>query len=127
MGRGVLFERLRNANFRYAVTGSFAATRLAPVAEPRLVTIYAEDPEAAAGQLGLRSAETGGNVLILRPFDPVAFERAQCADGITYTRVTQVLADLMKGPGRGPAEAEGLVEWMRDNEDIWKLPVTGAA
>ena len=126
-GTGVLFERLRNANFRYAVTGSFAATRLAPVAEPRLVTIYAEDPEAAAGQLGLRSAETGGNVLILRPFDPVAFERAQCADGITYTRVTQVLADLMKGPGRGPAEAEGLVEWMRDNEDIWKLPVTGAA
>ena len=126
-GTAVLFERLRNANFQYAVTGSFAATRLAPVAEPRLVTIYAEDPEAAAGQLGLRPAETGGNVLILRPFDPVVFERAQCADGITYTRVTQVLADLMKGPGRGPAEAEGLLEWMRDNEDIWKLPMTGAA
>ena len=126
-GTGVLFERLPNANFQYAVTGSFAATRLAPVAEPRLVTIYAEDPEAAGGQLRLRPAETGGNVLILRPFDPVVFERAQCADGITYTRVTQVLADLMKGPGRGPAEAEGLLEWMRDNEDIWKLPMTGAA
>ena len=126
-GTGVLFGRLRNSNLRYAVTGSFAATRLAPVAEPRLVAIYAEDPETAAGQLGLRPAETGGNVLILRPFDPVVFERAQRVDGITYTRVTQVLADLMKGPGRGPAEAEGLLEWMRDNEDIWKLPMPSAA
>ena len=126
-GTCVLFERLRNANFRYAVTGSFAATRLAPVAEPRLVAIYAEDPEEAAGQLRLRPAETGANVLTLRPFDPVVFERTQCAGGITYTRVTQVLTDLMKGPGRGPAEAEGLLEWMRDNEETWKLPMTGAA
>ena len=38
--------------------------------------------------------------------------------------VTQVLLDLMTGPGRGPAEAEALLEWMRDNEDRWKLPVT---
>ena len=31
----------------------------------------------------------------------------------------------MKGPGRGPAEAEALLEWMRDNEDRWKLSMTG--
>ena len=127
-GTAALFERLRNARLPDTLLPiPSPQTRLAPVAEPRLVAIYAEDPEAAAGQLGLRPAETGGNVLILRPFDPVVFERAQRADGITYTRVTQVLADLMKGPGRGPAEAEGLLEWMRDNEDIWKLPMTGAA
>ena len=123
-GTGVLLERLRSATFRYAVTGSFAATRLTPVAEPRLVAVYAEDPESAAGQLRLRAAETGGNVLILRPFDPVVFERAECAGGIAYTRVTQVLVDLMKGPGRGPAEAEGLLEWMRNSEDAWKLSMT---
>ena len=58
------------------------------------------------------------------PFDPVAFERAEYDDGITYAHVTQVLLDLMKGPGRGPAEAEALLEWMRDNEDIWKLSMT---
>lgn len=56
------------------------------------------------------------------PFDPVAFERAEYDDGIIYARVTQVLLDLMKGPGRGPAEA--LQEWMRDNEDIWKQSMT---
>ena len=113
-GASVLFDRLREADFRYAVTGSFAAVRLAPVAEPRLVTLYAADPGDAADRLGLRPAETGGNVVIARPFDPVVFERTEIADGITYARVTQVLLDLMTGPGRGPAEAEGLLEWMRE-------------
>ena len=125
-GPSVLFDRLREVDFQYAVTGSFAAVRLAPVAEPRLVTLYAADPEYAADRLGLRPAETGGNVVIARPFDPVVFERTEIADGITYACVTQVLLDLMTGPGRGPAEAEGLLEWMRENEEIWKLQLTSA-
>ena len=123
-GARALFGRLRDADFRYTVTGSFAANRRAPVAEPRLATIYADDPDAAAESLGLRPAETGGNVLIVLPFDPVVFERVECDDGITYARVTQVLLDLMKGPGRGPAESEALLEWMRINEDKWKLTMT---
>ena len=123
-GPSVLYGRLREADFRYAVTGSFAATRLAPVAEPRLVTFYADDPESAADRLGLRPAETGGNVVIASPFDPVVFERTESADGITYARVTQVLLDLLTGPGRGPVEAEGLLEWMRENEETWKLQLT---
>ena len=123
-GTRALFVRLRNAKIRYTVTGSFAAYRLAPFAEPRLAALYVDDPETAAQSLGLRPAETGGNVLLVIPFDPVAFERAEYDDGITYARVTQVLLDLMKGPGRGPAEAEALLEWMRGNEDIWKLSMT---
>ena len=91
-----------------------------------MVTLYADDPETAAASLGLRPAETGGNVAIARPFDPVVFERTESADGITYARVTQVLLDLMTGPGRGPAEAEGLLEWMRENEKTWKLQLTSA-
>ena len=125
-GPSVLFDRLREVDFQYAVTGSFAAVRLAPVAEPRLVTLYAADPGDAADRLGLRPAETGGNVVIARPFDPVVFERTESADGIIYARVTQVMLDLMTGPGRGPAEAEGLLEWMRENEETWKLQLTSA-
>ena len=123
-GTGMLFSRLRDTGIRYAVTGSFAAYRLAPIAAPRLAALYVDDPETAAQSLALRPAETGGNVLLVRPFDPVAFERAEYGDGITYARVTQVLLDLMKGPGRGPAEAEALLEWMQDNEDTWKLSMT---
>ena len=123
-GTEALFVRLREAAFRYTVTGSFAGYRLAPVAQPRLATLYVEDPETAAEILGLRPAETGANVLLVVPFDPVVFERAEHDNGIAYTRVTQTLLDLMTGPGRGPAEADALLEWMRENEDTWKLPMT---
>ena len=122
-GMRAVFDRLRNSKFTYAVTGSFAAIRFAPVVEPRLVTIYAENPDVAVERLRLRPADTGGNVLIGRPFDSVVFDRTQSVEGITYAQVTQVLVDLMKGPGRGPAEAERLVEWMRDNEGKWQLPL----
>ena len=120
-GTGVLFDRLRNTQFPYAVTGSFAAIRFAPVVQPRLVALYAADPEEAANELGLRPAGTGGNVLMGRPFDPVVFERTEVNAGITYARITQVLADLLTGPGRGSAEAERLFDYMRVNEDSWKI------
>ena len=123
-GTRALFSRLRDTGSRYAVTGSFAGHRVAPIAEPRLAALYVDDPDTAAQSLGLRPAETGGNVLLVRPFDPVVFERAEHDDGITFARVTQVLLDLMTGPGRGPAEAEALLEWMRNHEDLWKLPLT---
>ena len=113
-GTRALFSRLRDTGIRYAVTGSFAGYRLAPIAEPRLAALYVENPDTAAQSLRLRPAETGGNVLLVRPFDSVAFERAEYDDGITFARVTQVLLDLMTGPGRGPAEAEALLAWMRE-------------
>ena len=125
-GIRTLFNHLRDVEFPYAVTGSFAAIHYAPVAEPRLAAIYALNPQDAANRLGLRPAETGGNVLIGRPFDPVVFDRTQPVEGITYARVTQVLVDLMTGPGRGPAEAESLIDWMRSNEDKWQLPLKRA-
>ena len=119
-----LFQKLREAEFGYAVTGSFAGNRYAPLAEPRLAAVYVADLGDATDRLGLRPADTGGNVLIGQPFDPVVFDRTEHDDGITYTRMTQVAADLMTGPGRGPSEAEGLIEWMEVNEEAWRLPST---
>ena len=123
-GLGTLFGKLSDADFSYAVTGSFAANRYAPLVEPKLATIYVAGLGDAMNRLGLRQADTGGNVLIGQPFDPVVFERTERDGGITYARVTQVTADLMTGPGRGPAEAEGLIEWMESNEEAWRLPST---
>ena len=123
-GLSNVFGKLRDVDFTYAVTGSFAANRYAPLAEPRLATIYAADPRDAMNRLGLRPADTGANVLIGQPFDPVVFDRAERDEGVTYARVTQVAADLMTGPGRGPAEGEGLIEWMASNEEAWRIPST---
>ena len=119
-----LFQKLREAEFGYAVTGSFAGNRYAALAEPRLATVYVADLGDAMNRLGLRPADTGGNVLIGQPFDPVVFDRTERYEGMTYARVTQVAADLMTGPGRGPSEADGLIEWMEVNEETWRLPST---
>ena len=121
--RGVtsLMDKLRGVDFTYAVTGSFAAVRRAPVAEPRLATVFTPNARDAIKRLGLRPADSGANVLIGKPFDPVAFDRTEEDKGIIYAKVTQVAVDLLTGPGRGPAEAESLIDWMRSNEDAWRL------
>ena len=59
--------------------------------------------------------------MIGEPFDLVVFDRTEKDGGITYARLTQVATDLMTGPGRGPNEAEALIEWMRLNGDKWRL------
>ena len=122
-GLSAFFNRLRGAEITYAITGSFAAARYAPVAEPRLVSLYVRNLDESINSLGLRPAETGANILLGQPFDSVVFDRTERAGGITYANITQVAEDLMTGPGRGPAEAEALLEWMRFKEEGWQLPL----
>lgn len=116
-----LVESLRAAEWPYAVTGSLAATQVAPLAAPRLAAIYVEDTTEAAGRLGLRAAESGGNVLLAEPLDRVFFDRSWQRDGVGYAALSQVAADLLTSPGRGPAEGEELMSWMEQNEDAWRI------
>jgi hypothetical protein len=119
-GLPTLLNKLQTAAVPYAVTGSLAAAKIAPIAAPRLATIYADNIDRAAEQLGLRPAETGANVVLAEPFDNVVFERTWEIDRVTYAAPSQVAADLLTGPGRGPAEAEELIRWMKDHEDEWR-------
>jgi hypothetical protein len=107
-------------DIRYAVTGSLAASKLAPAAPARLAICYVEDAGALAKRLGLRAAEAGANVILAEPFDPVAFDRTWERDDVTFAAPSQVAADLLTSPGRGPAEAEELFKWMERNEDAWR-------
>ncbi len=122
-GTRSLLDKLRRASVKYAITGSFAAVRYAPIAEPRLIGLYLEDIDVATQLLGLRPAETGGNVILGVPFDPVIFDRTVSNEGTTYVGVTQTAVDLLTGPGRNPAEAESLIEWMKENRDQWQIPM----
>jgi len=117
-------NKLTKANFKYAITGSFAAARYAPVTQSRLLAVYVDYPEVAEEQLQLRNAETGGNLLLGRPFDPVVFERTETSDQLVYARVSQVAADLLTGTGRNPSEGEALIAWMKENEEKWRIPLT---
>jgi len=123
--RGIqaMLSKLPRADFKYAITGSYAAVRYAPVAQSRLLTIYVDYPEFAVEQLQLRTAETGGNILLGIPFDTVVFERTETSDRLTYARMSQVAADLLTGVGRNPSEGEALIAWMKKNEDRWRIPL----
>jgi hypothetical protein len=118
-GTSRVLEALPLASERYAVTGSIAAARVAPVADSRLAMLFADNPERLARELGLRDSGPP-NVLIARSFDPVVYERTTSENGITYASVSQTAVDLLTSPGRGPAEGEALIQWMKANEDAWR-------
>jgi DNA-binding transcriptional ArsR family regulator len=109
--------------FDYAVTGSLAALRVAPLAPPRLAVVYVSNIEGAAKELGLRQTERGANVLLAEPFDRVVLIRYSRSEGnpLIYAAFSQVAADLLTSPGRGPEEAEALLTWMETHEDAWRL------
>jgi hypothetical protein len=104
-----------------AVTGSFAALRLAPVAAPALLIAYSSDIETVGGELGLLPADEGANVALLRAFDPVVWERGSEDSGVRYVAPSQAAVDCLTGNGRMPAEGEALIAWMVENEPQWRL------
>lgn len=111
---------LREADARYAVTGSLGASVLAPIAPARLGVCYVDSAEVFANDIGLLPAESGANVILAEPFDPVVYERTWERERVIFAAPTQIAVDLLTSPGRGPAEAEELLSWMGQNEDAWR-------
>ena len=110
----------RSTGLEYVVTGSVAAQLDAPVAPASLLTAYVADPAEAASMLDLRPTDSGANVVLAANTDDFAFDRARDVDGLRVAAVSQVAVDVMTGPGRNPAEAEALLDWMEENEDAWR-------
>ncbi|CAA9422433.1 MAG: hypothetical protein AVDCRST_MAG22-2675 [uncultured Rubrobacteraceae bacterium] len=123
-GLSSLLGRLRDLDLRYAATGSLGSATVAPVAPARLAILFVDDADNAAGLLGLRPAEAGANVILAEPYDPVVYERRREHQGVSYVALSQNAADLLTSPGRGPSEAEELMDWMEENEDAWREPAS---
>jgi hypothetical protein len=104
-----------------AVTGSFAALRLAPVAAPALLLAYSNDIERVANELGFLPADEGANVALLRAFDEVVWDRDSEDSGVRYVAPSQAAVDCLTGNGRMPAEGAALIAWMMENEPRWRL------
>jgi hypothetical protein len=107
-------------NSSYAISGSLAARRVAPYAEPRLALLYVEDLSDASAALDLAEAPDANNVLLVEPRDDLPFVRTSVIDDGRYAALGQVAVDLLVGPGRMPAEGQALIQWMRDNEKEWR-------
>jgi hypothetical protein len=119
-GLSPLIARLATSDERYVVTGGLAAAAFAPSAPVRAAAVWVRDAAAAAVRLSLRPAESGANVLLIEPNDEGVFEGATQRDGVWYAAPSQVAADLLTSPGRGPAEGEELISWMQANEEKWR-------
>jgi hypothetical protein len=122
IGMNRLLTKLPALFSNWALTGSLAVHQHNPVAAPRLGVVYVEDVIKAAQVLGLVPIEKGANVILLEPFDPVVFRRLWQEDSGRCAAPTQVAVDLLVSPGRGPEEAEALLEWMADHELEWRQP-----
>lgn len=122
-GLPALLDRLASTgeSTRYAISGTIAAAEWAAYAPARLAMIYTDEPQKAASEWDLRPAEAGANVILAEPEFEVVYERSLTnANGVVVAAPTQVVVDLMTGPGRNPNEAEELLEWMKRNEQSWR-------
>jgi len=121
-GASDALQRLRDFGETVAVTGSFAAVRKAPIAAPALLMAYSRNLASVANTLALIPADEGANVVLLRAFDPVVWQRTSNDEGITFVAPAQAAVDCLTGTGRMPAEGEALIGWMTGNEQSWRLP-----
>jgi hypothetical protein len=110
---------------KVAITGSAAARRHLPevvtsVVPLRLLALYASDPAAVSGELGLIAAEpTTANVLIAVPQDGDILPAPDEGEP-TVAPLALVVADLLTLPGRSDAEAEQLMDALAKTDQAWK-------
>ena len=120
-GLNAVMAALQKSNLQYAVTGSFATQRFAPVAPARLLHTYATSIEAFSSEMNLKETDVGANVMLIEPKDARIIEDAEIdEEGMRWAPLVQVAADLLTSQGRGPAEGEALLDWMADNEEAWR-------
>lgn len=118
-GLPALAAKLRTLDERYVLSGSLAAAAIAPVAPARFAHVWVDDAAAVAAKLHLRPG-AGANVALFEARSEGVFDGAVQRDGVAHAAPSQVAADLFTSPGRGPAEAEALLEWMQAHEGRWR-------
>ena len=96
-----------------AVTGSYAAREVAPIAVGGSLMFYVlpgpRMVESAASELSLLpAAGGGGNVVILQPNNVGPLDRRRPLGAAEHVGLSQLAIDCLSGPGRMPAEGEQL-------------------
>jgi hypothetical protein len=122
-GLKVFVAKLAEYTKEWAATGTFGVPTGVAVVPLGLAAVYVRSAESAAQELKLTLTETGANVLLVEPPDDGAFVRSRKGvDAVVRCAPSQVVVDLLTGPGRGSSEAEALLLWMRRNTG-WRTQV----
>jgi hypothetical protein len=102
-------ETCDGMNIPYALTGFSASNCLAPMVRGQRVMVYINrDIPLLAERLGLKSVDSGANVILIQPYDAGVLWNAQMKDGIQTATPVQVFLDLKRTPGRGEEAADFL-------------------
>jgi hypothetical protein len=131
-GVGRVIDRLEAGHLPglVRVTGTYAAHRIAPHAVGGAVMIYVS-PVSRVEDIGkhlalLRATSLNdADVVVLIPPNSAAFDRpgpAELFGRLPSVGLSQLVLDCLTGPGRMPAEAEELLNWMKRHEPDWRCP-----
>lgn len=103
---------------RYALTGFSGARLSSPKVRYNRSTVYVESMlESVAAGTELKTVETGGNVLLLKPYDEGVFQASRVLYGNRVVSPVQLYLDLQSMPGRGEEAAEEVL--VRELRPSW--------
>jgi hypothetical protein len=93
----------------YALTGFSACNRLAPMVRGQRAMIYVNrDIGLVAEKAGLKSVESGANIILIQPYDEGVYWNAKPIGDLQISDPVQVYLDLKRYPGRGEEAADFL-------------------
>lgn len=103
--------------YQYALTAESGAKYRAPLANEARLVFYTDRPEKVVEHLGLKSVETGANVVLLLPRDPSVFHKMRreavgdpaSGGGRYITNDVHLYLDLVTSPARGKEQADHLM------------------
>lgn len=110
------------------VTGSVAATAIAPVAVGGQLILFTRGRpfdvvlNRQLGIMPIHRRGQAGDVLLVEAPDQVVFERARLVAGVPHVALSQLVLDCLSGPGRMPAEGEAVLQFMVEHEPEWRVP-----
>jgi len=107
----------------YVVSGPVATNAFAPIATSEVLLCYARDSRQIVKALELQPTAEPAEVAIPDRFDDVAIERAVERGGLRVAAPSQILADLFTLGSLGETAAPPFIEWMRENETAWRMPL----
>lgn len=95
----------------YALSGFSAAIRYAPMVPAKTVMTYVSgDIQKMASDLGLKSVDSGANVMLAIPYDEGVYYDGQEIDNIKVASPIQVYLDLINVKGRGEEAAQAVYD-----------------
>ena len=101
----------RKRRNRYALTLMAGASLVAPFVRFQDVWVYIEGNEDDwVEALGLKPVSSGGNLMLIRPYDQGVFMDTQTIKNVTIVSNTQLYVDLYNFAARGREQAEFLRE-----------------